>query len=486
MDSPQDDVFERLSRAIDSLGTHFQETHDALAEQLASAQTHLSQAQGESGGGAPGEDALREELSKREGLIEELRGRIGALEQELEEVRRRNTVELEEARREMGQAKERVDQEAQGAREAAQQAAEEAQGEAIALRERLGAVELEVTQRDARIAELEQALEAGVSDQAGEAQIADLQAQLESAQSALAEAQEQVTRLEDDMADARDDADDAAQEAEEAKKRAAELEAQLEARSAENARWESESKQAWEQIAAMEKECEKARAAKSEAYGRCAEATARMQDLEDAAAELERKCREARDAENQALARQEEAEERVRSLEGEVAALKTPPPPPPPQEAAPPVTEKRGLRKRRIGDVLVEAGVLSAEQVAHVASEQASNPQRKFGSLVVELGFTTEEAVARVLATQLGIPFTALGDEDVDPKAVALVGASLARSHQCVPVWREEDALYVAMANPLDLIALEDIELATSLRAEPLVATAASIRFVIDRFSPGA
>jgi len=94
--------------------------------------------------------------------------------------------------------------------------------------------------------------------------------------------------------------------------------------------------------------------------------------------------------------------------------------------------------------------------------------------------------VAGVLAAQLGLTFTELNDEEVDPKAVALAPAHLARQHVCVPIRRSKNTLWLAMANPMDLIAIEDIELATALRVEPVVAKPASIQFIIERYSPGA
>jgi predicted nucleic acid-binding Zn-ribbon protein len=138
--------------------------------------------------------------------------------------------------------------------------------------------------------------------------------------------------------------------------------------------------------------------------------------------------------------------------------------------------------KKRIGEILVESGLLNARQLDEVLREQARDPRRRLGALVVERGYTSEHVVARILAAQLRLPFSDLRDEDIDPAAPALLGAHLARLHHCVPMRREDDRLILAMVNPLDLIAIEDVELTTGCRVDPVVATPAAIDFIISRY----
>lgn len=148
------------------------------------------------------------------------------------------------------------------------------------------------------------------------------------------------------------------------------------------------------------------------------------------------------------------------------------------------VFDARG-HKKRMGQILVECGFLSEYQLDEILSEQAQDPRRRFGTLVVERGFTTEHVIARILAAQLRLPFSELRDEDIQPSAPSLISAHLARLHRCVPLRQEDDCLSLAMANPLDLIAIEDVELATRCRVEPVVATPAAIDFVISRHIAG-
>lgn len=135
--------------------------------------------------------------------------------------------------------------------------------------------------------------------------------------------------------------------------------------------------------------------------------------------------------------------------------------------------------KRRMGVILVEAGVITQDQLEEILAEQAQNPQRRFGTIVVERGFTSEEAVARILAAQLRLPFLALTAESCDPGVAARISGHLARLHKALPVREENGNLTVAMVNPLDLIAIEDIEIASRCRVEPVVATRSAIEAIL-------
>lgn len=131
--------------------------------------------------------------------------------------------------------------------------------------------------------------------------------------------------------------------------------------------------------------------------------------------------------------------------------------------------------KRRMGEIMLRAGLISEAQLAEVLAAQGGSAQRRFGAIAVERGFTTEEAIARVLAAQLRLSYVDLEASPPSPEAMQCISPHVARMHQAVP-WRiAEDALVVAMANPLDLIAIEDLEIASKRRVEPVVATSVAI-----------
>lgn len=139
-------------------------------------------------------------------------------------------------------------------------------------------------------------------------------------------------------------------------------------------------------------------------------------------------------------------------------------------------------RRRRMGDILVDAGVISREQLEEALQQQQDQPQRRLGAILVEMGLTEGDIIAQVLACQLRLPFTRLEQQIPDEAAVRLVSGRLASHHRCIPVRVDEDTVVVAMANPMDLIAIEDMELSTGRRVDPVVASDADIAKAIEWF----
>lgn len=141
--------------------------------------------------------------------------------------------------------------------------------------------------------------------------------------------------------------------------------------------------------------------------------------------------------------------------------------------------------RRRLGEVLQTAGVLDAGQVNQALSEQTNAPYRRLGSILVEKGLAPEEVVARVLAGQLRTRFVRLTDDNIDLAAVPLVSARMARQHTCLPIAATEDRLTLALSNPFDLVAIDDVELASQRRVDTVVATATDIEAAIQRLYGG-
>jgi hypothetical protein len=136
-------------------------------------------------------------------------------------------------------------------------------------------------------------------------------------------------------------------------------------------------------------------------------------------------------------------------------------------------------RKRPMGAILVEANVITSEQLEHALREKDSSWNRHLGAVLVELGYTSEDTIARALAAQINLPFVELRDIVISKRVCASIPGPLAQQHTCVPIGEEQGCLIVAMANPLDLVALQDIELATSRHIQPMVAPAQDIRAAI-------
>jgi len=137
--------------------------------------------------------------------------------------------------------------------------------------------------------------------------------------------------------------------------------------------------------------------------------------------------------------------------------------------------------KRRIGDVLVEAGIVDEEQREAALAEQKRVGHQHLGTILVKMGYTKEEIIARVLASQLRIPFVRLEEVSVDADVLTLVDRDLATRHLCIPLHATPDWLVLAMANPFDLIAIEDFERVTGRFIEPVGVTPSDVAEAIER-----
>jgi DNA repair exonuclease SbcCD ATPase subunit len=138
--------------------------------------------------------------------------------------------------------------------------------------------------------------------------------------------------------------------------------------------------------------------------------------------------------------------------------------------------------KRLLGDILVDARIVSSEQLESALSvQQGERPARRLGEVLVSMGYTHEVEVAQALARQRGLKYLTLEPKSIDRDAAHLISGRLAEMHMCIPVREHRGELILAMENPLDLIAIEDVERASERRVRPAVATISAIQAAISR-----
>lgn len=142
--------------------------------------------------------------------------------------------------------------------------------------------------------------------------------------------------------------------------------------------------------------------------------------------------------------------------------------------------------RRLMGEILVEAGILTAEELTDALGEQERAPHRRLGAILMNRGYATGHIVARVVASQLQMPFVDLEDYPVKHEAVHLVTRRTAELHRAIPIDASATEIIVAMTNPLDMIATEDIEQATGRRVIAVVAAVEDVTAAIGAFYPGA
>jgi type IV pilus assembly protein PilB len=136
---------------------------------------------------------------------------------------------------------------------------------------------------------------------------------------------------------------------------------------------------------------------------------------------------------------------------------------------------------RRLGDLLVAEGLISTDQLKQALAEQKGKTD-KLGSILVKVGAITEEQLIGFLSRQYGIPSITLTNIEVDAETLRLVPAPIARKYEVVPVKRIGGTLTLAMADPTNVFALDDVAFMTNLSILPVVAPQAAIRKAIDKF----
>ncbi|MDO8963704.1 MAG: ATPase, T2SS/T4P/T4SS family [Coriobacteriia bacterium] len=138
--------------------------------------------------------------------------------------------------------------------------------------------------------------------------------------------------------------------------------------------------------------------------------------------------------------------------------------------------------REKLGELLIKAGVLDEDQLTMALEIQSQNGG-KLGRILVDQLIVNEEQLADILATQKGIPRITLANYPIDREAVAVLPERVARRRTIMPLnYAEDGAIVVAMSDPLDIEALDEIEVRSGRRAVPVVTTATEILFAIDKF----
>ncbi len=137
-------------------------------------------------------------------------------------------------------------------------------------------------------------------------------------------------------------------------------------------------------------------------------------------------------------------------------------------------------RRERLGEFLVRRGVISREQL-QAALDQQVRTGMLLGETLVDMGFVARESLLQELAAFYGVPFVSLRLNPPDPAAARLVPARLAHRYRLIPTARSGDRLTVAMANPADIAAEDEVRALTRLEVEPVLADADEISEAVGR-----
>ena len=135
----------------------------------------------------------------------------------------------------------------------------------------------------------------------------------------------------------------------------------------------------------------------------------------------------------------------------------------------------------RIGELLTKAKLLTNEQLEKALEEQKQSGGR-IGEHLIRLGFVTEEDILDCLSQQYGVPSINLQHFEIDDSIIRLIPADVARKYQFIPVSKTGATLTVAMSDPTNVFAMDDITFITGYRVEPVVASEEALREAIDKY----
>ncbi len=135
----------------------------------------------------------------------------------------------------------------------------------------------------------------------------------------------------------------------------------------------------------------------------------------------------------------------------------------------------------KLGELLLYSGKITKEQL-DMALEKQKKSKKKIGQILVEEGYVTDKDIVEVLEFQLGFPHVDLNKFIINPDVISLVPENIARRYDLIPIDKKGDYLIVAMADPLNIYAIDDLKLYTNSEIQPVISTSESIKKSIDKF----
>ena len=135
----------------------------------------------------------------------------------------------------------------------------------------------------------------------------------------------------------------------------------------------------------------------------------------------------------------------------------------------------------RLGELLTKAGLISQEQLKESLRVQKETGG-KLGETLIKLGFVSEEDITECLSQQFGVPSINLAHFEIDPSVIKLIPADVARKYNILPVNKTGATITIAMAEPTNVFAMDDIKFMTGYNVEPVVASELGIKAAIDNY----
>ncbi len=135
----------------------------------------------------------------------------------------------------------------------------------------------------------------------------------------------------------------------------------------------------------------------------------------------------------------------------------------------------------RIGELLLKEKRITAEQLQELLAYQRTHGG-KLGANLVKLGYVKDEEITALLSKQYGVPSIALGQFEIDPAVIKLVPAETAQKYQIIPLSRAGATLTIAMTDPTNVFAMDDVKFMTGYNVEPVVTSETAIIDAIQKY----
>src|SRR5687767_388452 len=139
----------------------------------------------------------------------------------------------------------------------------------------------------------------------------------------------------------------------------------------------------------------------------------------------------------------------------------------------------------RIGELLLKEKRITPDQLQQALNHQKANGG-KLGYNLVRMGFVKDEEITALLSKQYGVPSINLTQFEIDPAVIKLIPPETAQKYQIVPLSRAGATLTIAMTDPTNVFAMDDIKFMTGYNVEPVVASETAVLEAIQQYYPGA
>jgi len=141
----------------------------------------------------------------------------------------------------------------------------------------------------------------------------------------------------------------------------------------------------------------------------------------------------------------------------------------------------RRLIKKQLGELLLERNIINQKQLEERLAVQKEKGGL-IGEVLVDLGYVKEEDIAQALTAQYGFPYLPLNNYEINPEVIEVIPSRVAKQYLLVPIDKIGNNLTLAMSNPLNVQAIEDVELLAGCSVQTFVSTSSDIKKAIERY----